>query len=303
MNIIVYVLLSKVGIPVGGFLPLIVAILVIYWTYRKDNPSSTYMRTGVDANQERRNALQTKAVKDEIARSRATASASGAYVIPEDKKDALWDYSGQNLTGANFAGKDLSFVKFDNAILTKANFSYANLDHASFKGANLEGADLYSANLKETDFRGANLYGCNYCGCEITGMILGDLPKIEPDEDYPTVIKDIQGNVIATLGKEYASEDDDISYAYFDEQNLCFADFENADLSNAHFGFCNLAGANFRNADLSNATIECCTVTDADFSGADLRNAQIDTSSDLEWNGAVYDDNTIFPIHRRSGCI
>ncbi len=302
MNTLSFILLSKVGLPIGGFLPLIVAILVIYWAYRKDNPSSTYMRTGVDANQERRNALQTKAVKDEIARSRATASASGAYVIPEDKKDALWDYSGQNLTGANFAGKDLSFVKFDNAILTKANFSNANLDHASFKGANLEGADLYSANLKETDFRGANLYGCNYCGCEITGMILGDLPKLEPDEDHPFAIKNSKGEIIATLGKDEACTED-LTTAYLDNLDLSYANLENADLHDAYIGFCNLTGANLRNADLSSAIIKCCTVTDADFSGADLRNAQIDTSSDLEWNGAIYDDNTIFPIHRRSGYI
>lgn len=60
MNTIAFVLLAKVGSPVGGFLQIIVAIFVIYWAYQKDTPSSTYSRTIVDANQEQINALQTE---------------------------------------------------------------------------------------------------------------------------------------------------------------------------------------------------------------------------------------------------
>lgn len=190
MNTLSFILLSKVGLPVGGFAPLIVAILVIYWVYRKDNPSSSYHRTDVDAEQERQNALKTE----------------------EDKT-------------------------------------------------------------------------------------LGDLPKHEPDEHHPFAIKSINGEVIATLGIDEACTED-LSSAYLDNLDLCYADFEGADLSNAYIGFCNLTGANFRNADLSNATIECCTVTDADFSGADLSDARIDETTDI-WLDAKTDDDTIFPTHHR----
>lgn len=295
MNTLSFILLSKVGLPVGGFAPLIVAILVIYWVYRKDNPSSSYTRTGVDANQERIHALRTESVKQEIESSRANAAANGAYVLHSHGREM--DFSGQDLHGACFAGKDLSFAKFDNANLTKADFSYADLAHASFKGANLERADLYSANFKETDFRGANMFGCNYCGCEIMGMILGDLPKLEPDENHPFAIKNIKGEVIATLGKNEACTED-LTTAYLDNLDLSHANLENADLHDAYIGFCNLTGANLRNADLSNAEIKCCEVAGADFSGADLSNAQIDITTDI-WLDAITDDETIFPSHHR----
>lgn len=128
-------------------------------------------------------------------------------------------------------------------------------------------------------------------------MILGDMPQIEPDILHPIIIKNIQGDIIAKLGKNEGYSND-LNTAYLDELDLCYADFEGADLSDAYIGFCNLTGANFRNADLSNATIECCNVTDADFSGADLSDARIDETTDI-WLDAKTDDDTIFPTHHR----
>ena len=42
-----FILLSKVGTPVGGFGALIVAFLVVYWVYKKDHPSSTHYNINI----------------------------------------------------------------------------------------------------------------------------------------------------------------------------------------------------------------------------------------------------------------
>ena len=137
----------------------------------------------------------------------------------------------------------------------------------------------------------------NYCGCEIMGMILGELPEEDGDPNHPVVIRNMQGEVIARLGEEQGCTDD-LSTAFLDELDLSNANLEGANLSDAYIGFCNLTGANLRNADLSNAEIECCEVAGADFSGADLSNAKIDITTDI-WLDAITDDETVFPSHHR----
>ena len=117
------------------------------------------------------------------------------------------------------------------------------------------------------------------------------------DLNYPVVIKNMQGELIARLGEDQGCTDD-LSTAFLDELDLSNADLEGADLSNAYIGFCNLTGANLRNADLSNAEIECCEVAGADFSSADLSNAKIDITTDI-WLDAITDDETVFPSHHR----
>ena len=47
MNELAFILLSKVGTPVGGFGALIVAFLVVYWVYKKDHPSSTHYNINI----------------------------------------------------------------------------------------------------------------------------------------------------------------------------------------------------------------------------------------------------------------
>jgi hypothetical protein len=47
-----FILLSKVGTPVGGFGALIVTFLVVYWVYKKEQPSSTHNRIYIETKQE-----------------------------------------------------------------------------------------------------------------------------------------------------------------------------------------------------------------------------------------------------------
>ena len=104
-------------------------------------------------------------------------------------------------------------------------------------------------------------------------------------------IKDIHGKVLVRLED---IEPDDLSYAFFDELDLSYANFEGADLFHAYFGFCNLTGANFRNADLRYAELKCNTIDGADFSGANLEYAVVDITTDLELD-AITDVSTVLP--------
>lgn len=291
------IVLSKVGVPVGGFGALIVTILVFYWIYKKDNPGNTDYRIGVDANRKRIKALDTEEVQREIANSRMSAAGKGAFVMSVKQEEKTLDFTGRNLNNASFAGRDLSYAVFDYASLKKADFSYADLDHTSFKGADLTEADLYSANMHETDFRGAKMQCCNFGGCEIMGMIMGDLPTEETDPKHPVVIRNKQGEEIARVGEEPGCTTD-LSTAYLNELDLTNANLEGADLSNAYIGFCNLKGANLHNADLSNAKIECCEVNGTDFSGSDLNNAEIDITTDI-FRDSITDDETLLPTRHR----
>ncbi len=67
-----------------------------------------------------------------------------------DLSEAVLD--NLNLTGARFAGANLTRTSFKNSNLTEANFSKANLG-----GAVLKGAVLIAANLKLADLNGTNL--------------------------------------------------------------------------------------------------------------------------------------------------
>lgn len=76
---------------------------------------------------------------------------------------AGYDFSGLDLTGANFSFSDLSGTNFQDAILRDANLSFSSLVDASF-----ENADLTGANLNFSGMEGANLTGANLTGVSMS---------------------------------------------------------------------------------------------------------------------------------------
>lgn len=72
---------------------------------------------------------------------------------------ANFDFSGLNLTGADFSFSNLQNANFNGAILHEVNLSFANLQNASFVDADLTGANLNFSGLDGADLSGANLEG------------------------------------------------------------------------------------------------------------------------------------------------
>lgn len=92
------------------------------------------------------------------------------------------DFSGQNLSGASFAGADVRDTSFEGAnlsssILTLSKFLRTNLSGADLTDAlmdrvNLEDSDLTNAILEDaiaptTNFRGTNIIGADFSGALI----------------------------------------------------------------------------------------------------------------------------------------
>lgn len=72
---------------------------------------------------------------------------------------AHFDFSGLDLTDADFSFSDLSGANFSRATLHNANLSFSSLVNASFVDADLTGANLNFSGLSGADLTGADLSG------------------------------------------------------------------------------------------------------------------------------------------------
>jgi|GEM_PF-904153 len=77
------------------------------------------------------------------------------------------DFSNEDLTGVNLAGRNLSHVSMANATLTGANFRGAKL-----VGTDLTGSDLSGANLTKCDLTSASMAEANLIGADLTSANL-----------------------------------------------------------------------------------------------------------------------------------
>lgn len=75
---------------------------------------------------------------------------------------------GKNGRRLNMMGSDLANFDFSGLDLTGADFRFSNLGRANFRGAILRGADLSFSNLEGATFADADLYeaNLNFCGLE-----------------------------------------------------------------------------------------------------------------------------------------
>ena len=75
---------------------------------------------------------------------------------------------GKNGRRLNMMGSDLAHFDFSGLDLTNADFRFSNLGKANFRGAILRGADLSFSNLESASFVDADLFeaNLNFCGLE-----------------------------------------------------------------------------------------------------------------------------------------
>jgi uncharacterized protein YjbI with pentapeptide repeats len=92
------------------------------------------------------------------------------------------DYNREILVGADFSGKDLTDAQFTKANLRSSNFSNANvqgvrffaanMEEANFEGANLRGATLDLARMIKVNLKNANLEGAFAYNTKLEGAII-----------------------------------------------------------------------------------------------------------------------------------
>jgi two-component system LytT family sensor kinase len=79
---------------------------------------------------------------------------------------------GKNGRRLNMMGSDLAHFDFSGLDLTQADFRFSNLDKANFSGAILRGADLSFSNLSGATFANADLYEANLNFCALENVDL-----------------------------------------------------------------------------------------------------------------------------------
>ncbi|MVM34730.1 histidine kinase [Spirosoma sp. HMF4905] len=79
---------------------------------------------------------------------------------------------GKNGRRLNMMGSDLANFDFSGLDLTQADFRFSNLDKANFRGAILKGADLSFSNLSGASFADADLYEANLNFCSLEDVDL-----------------------------------------------------------------------------------------------------------------------------------
>ena len=162
---------------------------------------------------------------------------------------------GENdLTGWDFAGKNLSGARFESSTLTGGNFRGANIRGVSFQSTTLidvdfTGADLslatftYSAlskaNLSGSDLRGAffldsTLSGADFTGANIAGVTMhGATDKGFTRAQFESTVNYATGQLTGI---------------WLDENDLTGWDFAGKNLAGSSFGSSKLTGADFTGA-------------------------------------------------------
>jgi uncharacterized protein YjbI with pentapeptide repeats len=195
-------------------------------------------------------------------------------------------YQAHDLTGIGLSG-DLSGANFAGQNLTKASFALATLTGTNFNRANLTNVDFSYAPLTDAGFAGADVRGASFA----RGRQYNDGPVVG-------------GITLAQLYSTASYAAHDLSGIRVDLNDLSGAGLAGQNLSNAFFGQANLTGANLRGANLANAQfytyyyscpgLAACfpgysyasaALTDADLTGADTRGASgLDASDAITAN-------------------
>lgn len=202
---------------------------------------------------------------------------SGVTFQYNDLRD--WDFSGQDLTGADFLRAKLGGAILDNAIVTRTNFhdglgegiSKEQLySTANYRARDLSGIRLGNNDLRGWDFSGQNLTDARFDIASLVGTDFSD-----------SIVRGARfiGNTAAAFSKEqlYSTasyKERDLQRIWFENSYHRDWNFNGQNLSGAIFSSSTLTNARFIGASLTNAVIDRTTLTDALFTGADLRNVQ-----------------------------
>jgi uncharacterized protein YjbI with pentapeptide repeats len=191
--------------------------------------------------------------------------------------DAAPGGSVASVMGANFAGRDLAYVRFERSFLARADFRGAIVDHTNFNYADLRGADFgifgryftgsligFDANLffigirRSTSLGNSSIVNSRFVGADLRGANFAGRPAIENSE-------------------------------------FVGADLRNASLSGVAIRSSSFIGADLRGVRLDE-TLDDVLLHGARLEAADLRRAEI---SERALAVACVDASTLLPPGRR----
>ncbi len=180
-----------------------------------------------------------------------------------------WDFSGQNLSSASFAGTDMYGVDFSNANLSGASFREANLNTGSLVGADLTGANFRDAYLG-VDITGAIIRGADFS--YTWDFFASDLYSTASYQEG-----DLSGITILRVMDHWDLSGIKFTGATFTSAELNYTDCSGSDFYGANFGHAELYSANFTGSRLADVDFflfgngTAVGLDSATLTGADMR--------------------------------
>src|SRR5215472_11970369 len=168
------------------------------------------------------------------------------YLKTEYHEGHRADFSSADLTGFDFAGRDLRGIKMDRAVLRGANFT----------GANLRAANLIGAIAQEGRFDRADLSPARLSGANLVAACFVDACLAKAEMEFAVVAK-----------------------AVLQGACLCEADMSGTVLDGAALTRADLRKANLRGAGLRDAQFDSADLRDARLGGAFLATRSSSASS------------------------
>lgn len=190
--------------------------------------------------------------------------ASGTKITPAGLAKAILS---NGTTGANLAGQD-----FGTAYAAWAGSYDGTMPGANLAGVNLTGANLYEANLTGVNLSGAVLIGADLTNSSLArAQLVGALLGVTPDSQTASA-----ANLSGAYMPQADFTDADLRSVKFDNAHVYGAvKFIRARLDSASMVGTNLGEANFSQASLTNTQFRNAVLVNANFSSANLQNADL----------------------------
>ena len=166
------------------------------------------------------------------------------------------DFTGADLTGANFKIADLTGANFTNAWLSGAMFDDAILEGVIFTKATLKGVNFSNAIFKHKNFESCNLDNVNFENADLTGA-----------------------NFTNASLENVNFKNTDLTGANFTNARLFKANFQKAILNDVIFTKAMLSKANLSNAILRHMRFDSCNLDNVNFENTDLRWSSFEDAS------------------------
>lgn len=177
--------------------------------------------------------------------TKAVAEVNASKAVAE--ANAVRNCNRCDLTGANWAGRDMR-----NANFTGSDLSRSNLVGTNFAGGTFNGVDFSGSRLRGASFRNARLTGCDFSQADLTGT-------------------DFTGAILTGCQFTNATLTSAVVHSILNSCTGC--DFARADLGGADLSRVHVRGADFSGANLTGANLSDSTFIGVDFGGARLTDA------------------------------
>ncbi|EET90525.1 MAG: pentapeptide repeat-containing protein [Candidatus Micrarchaeales archaeon] len=210
------------------------------------------------------------------------------------------DFSGKDLTGANFDNCDLrgsSFVgsklnstSFNNANLKLANFKDSKIENSSMEMAKLDGSSFENVDLRRVkitilpmqnvNFKGANLshqklrdpLNCNFDGANLAGA------KLFKGFGVAHKLEEADTAWLLMLGRKPEKEKPPRTHG-------ARLSFKGADLTGAELSGFNFEETNFEDAIMNGTVFKSCT----GFNGANVKGTKLEGSDLLSYDNSGFE--------------